>query len=183
VSVQLTSQRLVLRDLELGDWPAVHAYASRPEVYRFQPWGPSTPAEAQAFVSEAMAQAQHTPREMYQLALLTDPHEPLIGVGSLRMHSREHRQGELGYVLHSAAWGRGYATEAAQRLLEFGFVTLGLHRIFATCDPRNTASARVLEKLGMQREGQFRHAMMVRDGWRDSLMYSVLDHEWRAMHG
>jgi RimJ/RimL family protein N-acetyltransferase len=54
-----------------------------------------------------------------------------------------------------------------------------LHRIFATCDPRNTASAHVLQKVGMRLEGRLRDTMLIRDGWRDSLVYSVLEHEWQ----
>ncbi|MEU2834488.1 GNAT family protein [Streptomyces lavendulae] len=62
-----------------------------------------------------------------------------------------------------------------------GFEDLGLHRIHATCDPRNLGSARVLGKLGMTREGRHRHTALIRDGWRDSDMFSALEDEWRAI--
>jgi ribosomal-protein-alanine N-acetyltransferase len=77
---------------------------------------------------------------------------------------------------------QGYATETAQRLLRFGFATLGLHRIIGQCDPRNTASARVLERIGMRYEGHLRDTMLIRDGWRDSLIYSLLEQEWAILH-
>ena len=77
---------------------------------------------------------------------------------------------------------RGWATEAAGLLLRFGFNDLRLHRIAATCDPRNVASARVLEKIGMLYEGRLREALLIRDGWRDSSVYAILDREWRARH-
>jgi RimJ/RimL family protein N-acetyltransferase len=66
----------------------------------------------------------------------------------------------------------------AQLLLRFGFREMHLHRIFATCDPRNLASARVLEKIGMLYEGRMREVMLIRDGWRDSALYAVLEDEW-----
>jgi len=74
-----------------------------------------------------------------------------------------------------------YATEAARALLTFGFGQLRLHRIFATCDPANTASARVLEKIGMQREGLLREHEWVKGRWRDSFLYAILDHEWKKL--
>jgi RimJ/RimL family protein N-acetyltransferase len=60
---------------------------------------------------------------------------------------------------------------------------LRLHRVHATCDPRNLGSARVLTKLGMTFEGRLRHTQLIRDGWRDSLVFSVLEDEWRAVRG
>lgn len=176
--IRLTGQRLVLRDLEMADWPAVHAYSARPEVARYQPWGPNTPDESRAFVEQVIAAAQAMPRIEYQLALTLTAGGRLIGTGALWIRSIDHGQGEIGYFLHPDHWGRGYATEAARLLLDFGFGTLDLHRIGAICDPRNVASARVLEKMGMTHEGRLRETMRLRDGWRDSAVYGILAQEW-----
>jgi RimJ/RimL family protein N-acetyltransferase len=80
----------------------------------------------------------------------------------------------MGYLIAPAAQGRGYATEAAQALLDFGLTGGGLHRITATCDPENAASARVLEKIGMTREGRLRDHFLIRGAWRDRLLYAKL---------
>lgn len=80
---------------------------------------------------------------------------------------------------HPRHWGRGAGTAAARPALDVGFGVHGLHRIFATCDPRNVASGRVLAKAGMTYEGRMRETMLIRDGWRDSDLYAILDHEWR----
>lgn len=72
-------------------------------------------------------------------------------------------------------------TAIGRELLELGFGELGLHRIFATCDPRNVGSVRVPGKLGMTYEGRLRHAMLVKDGWRDSEVFSVLEDEWARL--
>jgi [ribosomal protein S5]-alanine N-acetyltransferase len=178
MSLSLTSKRIVLRDFTSADWPAVQAYADRPEVYRFQPWGPTTSDEAHGYVQTAIAQAQQLPRTDYQLAIVLVATGDVIGAGSLVIHSQLHRHGEIGYFLHPDYWGQGYATEVGRCLLGFGFRTLGLHRIIGTCDPRNIASGRVLERIGMHLEGRLREVMFLRDGWRDSLLYSVLEHEW-----
>jgi [ribosomal protein S5]-alanine N-acetyltransferase len=82
--------------------------------------------------------------------------------------------------VHPGFWGRGIATAIGRQLLARGFGELGLHRIHATCDPRNAGSARVLAKLGMTREGHLRHTRLIRDGWRDSLVFGVVEDEWRS---
>jgi RimJ/RimL family protein N-acetyltransferase len=102
----------------------------------------------------------------------------VIGAGELRVRSRPHRQGEISYIVHPDHWGHGYATRIANRLLELAFREHTLHRVFATCDSRNVASAAVLRKIGMTYEGRMRHALLLRDGWRDSEIFSILDSEW-----
>lgn len=177
----LLSQRVLLRDFCLDDWPAVHSYAVRPEVYRFQPWEPSTPDEARKFVEVSIAEAQTQPRTNYSLAIILMTTDQVIGSCNLKIHSQQFQHGELGYFLHPDYWNQGYATEVTRCLLRFGFTNCALHRIVGMCDPRNTASARVLEKVGMQYEGRLREIMFIQDGWRDSLLYSILKHEWQPL--
>ena len=69
-------------------------------------------------------------------------------------------------------------TEAARSLIDAGFTTLGLHRIWATTDPQNVRSIAVLERLGMRREGHLRAHRWCKQGWRDSALYAVLEQEW-----
>jgi [ribosomal protein S5]-alanine N-acetyltransferase len=131
--------RLRLRDFEVGDYQAAHGFATDLAVVRYVEWGPNTPEETQAFLREARASGDVSPRRRYALAVVvqSDP-EKLIGSIELRVVSFEHRRGELGYVLARDSWGLGYATEATRRLLAFGFKELGLHKISATCDPRES---------------------------------------------
>ena len=77
--------------------------------------------------------------------------------------------------------GAGVGTAIARALLGVAFESMNLHRVMATCDPRNLASAAVLQKVGMTFEGQLRHTMQIRDGWRDSSVFSVLANEWPAL--
>jgi RimJ/RimL family protein N-acetyltransferase len=177
-STALSSERVVLRELMREDWPAIHAYASRIEVCRYQPWGPNTPDETTAFVEAAIASAQENPRQRYVLTVALVEDDKVVGLTEINVRDAGFAVGEIAYVLHPDYWGRGIATEAAQRLLRFGFEILGLHRIYATCDPRNLASSRVMEKIGMQYEGRLRETMFIRDGWRDSLVYAILATEW-----
>jgi [ribosomal protein S5]-alanine N-acetyltransferase len=102
----------------------------------------------------------------------------LIGVGEVNIRDRSNRNGEIAYIINPDYWSSGYATEAANILIAFGFTELKLHRLFATCDPRNIGSSRVLEKVGMTKEGRIREELWIKDGWRDSLLFSILEQEW-----
>jgi [ribosomal protein S5]-alanine N-acetyltransferase len=157
-----------LRPLTVHDWPAVHDWARLPEACRHQAWGPNTPEQTQAFVRAAAA------RSAYAIVV----GDRVVGSAELKPHP--NRQGEISYLVHPVCWNRGIATAAARLLLTTGFDRHDMHRIFATCDPRNTGSARVLEKIGMTYEGRLRETIKLRDGWRDSAMYAILAHEYRA---
>jgi len=92
----------------------------------------------------------------------------------------KHRCAELGFGIRRDLWGQGLATEAARLIVDFGFQALGLHRVTAGHHPDNRASARVLHRLGMTREGRLRESLLAYGRWRDSIIYSVLEHEWTS---
>ena len=104
----------------------------------------------------------------------------LVGDCVLMLRSKEHEQGEVGYVFNPAYHGRGYATEAVGALLRLGFEGLGLHRIAGHLDARNIASARVLERAGLRREAHLVENEFVKGEWADELIYAILRREWEA---
>ena len=177
----IQTERLVLRDFEESDWKSIHDYASDQEVVRYMDWGPNTAEETMNFIKRAAARREEKPRRSYDLAVILASQNALIGACGIYVSNPEGREGFIGYVFNRNFWGRGYATEAAKTLLEFGFSQLNLHRIFATCDPMNIASARVLEKIGMQHEGRLREHKWAKEKWRDSLLYAILDYEWERL--
>src|SRR5688500_11943555 len=85
---------------------------------------------------------------------------------------------EIGWIFHPRYQGQGYATEAAAALLQYGFESLQVHRVIATCQPENAASWRVMEKLGMQREAHFRKCIYRDERWWDEYLYALLEEEW-----
>ena len=170
--------RLRLREWREDDWPQAHAYASDPEVVRYLDWGPNTEEETRAFIGAAMRARQASPRTHYDLAVALAETDVVIGGSRIWIESAQHREASVGYSLAQAHWGRGYATELARGLLRFGFETLGMHRIWAIVEPENVASARVLEKVGMQREGRLRDHRYAKGRWRDSVLYAALAPEW-----
>ncbi|MHC5035460.1 MAG: GNAT family N-acetyltransferase [Planctomycetota bacterium] len=177
---ELTTERLLLRELCEDDWQAVHEYGSDPEVVNHLPWGPNTEADTREFVARTIAAQSEEPRVHYTFAIVRKADGQLVGSIGLNVSSVPNREGWIGYALAKRFWGQGYATEAARAVVAFGFGQVGLHRIFATCDPQNVASARVLEKVGMRREGLMRQHMPVRGTWRDSCLYAILEDDLKA---
>jgi RimJ/RimL family protein N-acetyltransferase len=176
----IQTERLLLRDFAEGDWRAVHAYAADPEASRYMEWGPNDEAQTRSYVAGVLAGQKREPRLDFDLAVTLRGDGRLIGGCGFHISSPSNREAWIGYVLNHGFWGQGYATEAARALLVFGFERFGLHRIYATCDPRNLGSARVLEKVGMLREGRLRENKWQKGEWRDSFVYAILEQEYRS---
>ena len=175
----LTTKRLILREFEEEDWRAVLAYQSHPLYLRYYPWTHRTEQDVRAFVRRFLAQREEEPRTKFQFAITLASRGQLIGNAGIRMKTPEAREADIGYELDPRYWGCGYATEAAGALLALGFRELKLHRIWAQCIAENTASARVLEKIGMRQEGHLRENEWVKDRWWDTSLYAILEHEVR----
>jgi len=175
----LTTERLVLREFEDHDWRATLAYQVDPEYLRFYPWSYRTEMDVRAFVHMFIDWSRERPRKKYQVAITLRENNQLIGNCGIRMNQSYAQIAEMGYELDRRFWGQGYATEAASAMLSFGFEQLHLHRIWAYCIAENTASARVLEKIGMQYEGRQRESEWMKGQWWDTRLYAVLEREWR----
>lgn len=175
--ISLSNERLLLREFTKNDWIDVHIYASQDIVCQFQPWGPNTEEDSNNFVNQVIKDSALEPRTRFVLAIIYN--ETMTGSGELNIRDLTNKVGEVAYIVNPDYWGKGIATEVATLLIDFGFKRLKLHRIFATCDPRNIGSSKVLEKVGMTMEGRIREDLLIKDGWRDSLLYSVLEHEWK----
>lgn len=174
----LSTRRCYLREFEEEDWPSVHRYAALEQVSHHQPWGPNTEEQSREYVHQIMEQAKKTERTQFAFAVVWKESGQLIGAGELFRRDPENGVGEIGYILHPDYWGRGIATEVAEWLIGYGFSEQNLHRICATCDPANAASKKVLEKAGMVLEGRLRENLRMQNGWRDSLVYGMLEQEW-----
>lgn len=179
--VRLNGRLVIVREGDVRDLPAMHEYASDPEVTRYMTWEPnSTIEQTRAVLSQQTDEARNTPRDDYQLTIALAPTDELAGRIRLTVTSSDHRLADVGYVLRRRYWGKGYATEALLLLVDFAFRALSLHRLEATCDPENTGSWRVLEKAGFKREGHLRRNLLAHGNWRDSYIYGLLDEEWRS---
>ena len=124
----------------------------------------------------AIERAQLVPRTEYYLAV-TLPRTGHV-IGFARLGFAGQNAAKLGYAIRADKWGHGYATDAAQALISYGFSELGLHRISAAIGPDNAVSITVVKKLGFTLEGRIRDHVFTNGAWRDSLLYSLLEHEW-----
>jgi RimJ/RimL family protein N-acetyltransferase len=107
----------------------------------------------------------------------------VIGGCYLKLDGTPEPTGCIVYLLHRHYWGQGYATEAARALIDFAFRTHQAHRVYTYCEVDNVASARVLEKVGMQREGVIRESEWIRGAWHDQYLYAILRRDWEHQTG
>lgn len=182
---ELAGPRLTLRRFRAADAPVFAAYRSVPEVARYQSWDSPFPvAAAEEAIGEMLARHPDTPGEWFQFAAVLRDGGPdggeLIGDCAACTDADDPRQAEIGFTIAPAFQRRGYATEAAGLLLGYLFGARGKHRVTATCDARNLASAAVLERLGMRREGHLRESAWAKGEWTDDLVYAMLRREWVA---
>ncbi len=149
----------------------MHAYASIPEVSQYDSWGPNSESDTRAFVNRCVDLAGRSPIERYDLAVVVNAIDRLIGACALKLQSAS--EASLGYAIHPDYQGSGFATEATRGLLDFGFGTLGLARIVARCDTRNHASYRVMEKAGMVRVGTHLNDREIKGRLAHSYEYAI----------
>lgn len=180
--METCGDRVILREFQFDDWETIHRVTSRPEVCRYQPWGPNSLEETRAYVRAVLQTGEAEPRTEYTLAAVLRGSNELFGYGSLWLRNHEFRCGEIGFFLQPEPWGQGLGTEIGLLLLRGAFEHFHLHRVYATCDPRNASSARLLRKIGMNYEGHLRHTMLLRDGWRDSDIFGTVEDDWSAVH-
>jgi len=175
----IETERLRLREFVEDDWRAVLAYQTDPLYLRYYSWTERTEADVRSFVQMFVEQQRVELRAKYQLAVVLKESGQLIGNCGVRITQYARGEADIGYELDPRHWNKGYATEAARAMLDFGFEALNLHRIWAECVAENVGSARVLEKIGMRQEGRLREKIYLKGRWHDQLIYAILAAEWR----
>lgn len=169
---QMESERIILRPLSLEDAEDLYEFTSDEETTRFiyEPYKDVNQAKrvlANYYLKEPIG----------KYAIVLKESNKVIGVIEFRV-KEETMGGDLGYTLSRHFWGKGYMTEAGELILELAFNVLGLERVFAATDVRNTASARLMSRLGMKYEGTLRRNHMVKGELTDSVHYSILKEEY-----
>lgn len=177
----INTARLRLRPLTADDTAALLAYRGDAEVCRYLPFEPMDEQVLATRLGGDLGRREITAEgEGLTLGVELATDGSLVGDVVLFFHSAQHAGGEIGYVFHPDAAGQGYATEACAAVLDLAFDDLGLHRVTARMDGRNSASARLVARLGMRQEAHHRSSEMVKGAWTDLAVYAVLDQEWRT---
>jgi len=179
--MKLITSRLILRDFQESDFPSLLAIESLPETHYFE--GPiPTEGEIRVKWEKNMQRAKENPRTHFRLAICL-PTGEIIGRLGMGLQNESIREWEIGWGILPREWGKGYATEAARRLVDYAFHELNAHRVVAFCHVSNAASESVMRKLGMKQDGCLRETRWWNDGWSDELVYSILDREWEQANG
>ncbi len=174
----IETERLILRRFTPDDWQGLHEYLSLESVVKYEPYGVFTEEDCR---KEAKNRAE---MDCFWAVCLKENGKLIGNVYFQRQEPQEWLTWELGYVFNPAYGGRGYATEAARAMLKLGFEQLGARRIIAMCNPLNERSWRLLERLGMRREGHLlQNLFFKRDKsgnpiWCDTYEYGILSTEW-----
>lgn len=175
----LTTERLILRPFVIEDAAEVTRLVSDRRIAdtTLNIPHPYDERVAEGWIGTHAEMAERD--EGLTLAVTARASGGIVGAVGLSI-TRAHRRGELGYWIAVEQWRRGYATEASGAMLDYAFGPLDLSRVVAHCLTRNEGSWRVMEKLGLQREGRLRAHVMKWDVAEDIWLYGILREEWRA---
>lgn len=176
--LKLSSERLFLRRFTDSDLAPFLAYRNDPAVSKYQSWDVFSQQEALAFIKEQKSLEPCLPGRWFQFAIELKQTRTLIGDCALKVDALDARQAEIGFTLAREYQGRGYASEAVARLLDFLFKEMGLHRVVAITDCENLSSVALLERMGMRREGHFIQNIWFKGKWADEYSYAILGTEW-----
>jgi RimJ/RimL family protein N-acetyltransferase len=176
--MELATARLQLNALNGSDAVALFGYRADPEVSRYQGWRPETLAEAEQFIRGQAALNAPAQCQWFQRAIRRRNEGDLIGDLGVCLSDD---QAEFGITLAPQAQGHGYAREAMQTLFAWLFGSLGVHRVYASVDPRNAPSMALLRAVGMRQEAHFRESLMFRGEWVDDVVFGLLAREWREI--
>jgi len=176
----LVTERLRLRLQAEADVDDVYAWKSDPDVARYQLYEPLSREDVEKRVAVASTTSRlEDAGDWIELAIELTAESRVIG--SIYFTLTQDSGAEIGWALTAAYHGRGYAREAATAVLELAFGRLELHRVVAELDPRNAASIRLCERLGMRHEAQFVENMWFKGEWADTGVYAILAREWRML--
>ena len=174
----LETDRLILRKLMVNDYEDMYLYACRSDVTQYLTWKPHPDPFYTREYLEYIA-TKYSMGEFYDWAVIDKSNQKMIGTCGFTKFDFHSNSAEIGYVLNPEYWGEGYATEAVNSVIEFGFERLGLVRIEARYMEGNTASRRVMEKAGMTYEGMMRSAMLVENEYKNIGICSILLTEYK----
>lgn len=176
----LYSERLQLRLINHSDLAFIHDLLSQAETDRYNALGiPTSTEETKKWIAQWIEENELEAIQNYTWIIEDLETKTQIGLFGLKLSANKYRRGEVWYKILPQHWKKGYATEALNRVLDFGFEECNLHRIQAGCAVDNIGSIRVLEKVGMIKEGRGRKILPLKSGWSDNFEFSILETDIR----
>lgn len=177
----MESIRLLFSEVTVNDLENIHRLYSAPEVDKYNTLGiPKDIEDTKNLIRRMVGSQKATPRNSHNWTLTNKETNEFIGMAGLALSNNIFKLGEIYFEIMPHFWGNGYATEVANKLIIFGFDKFKLHKIEAGVATENVASIRVLEKVGMQREGMRRKLLPIRGEWKDSYHYAIVEDDSRS---
>ena len=174
--MNIKTKRLFLKEITWEDLEDIHAFHSIPEVDEYNTLGkPENLDVTIGVIRGAIEDQESEARKEIQWTISLLQKDVFVGLCGMKISQDRFRMGEIYYKLAPEFWGKGYATEVGKALIKFGFEEMNLHRIDAGAHIENVASIRVLEKIGMIREGQHRKILPIRGDWYDNYHYAIIE--------
>lgn len=174
----LFTNRLILRPFVAQDLQGIHDYSSDSVVTEFMTWGPNSEAQTQEFLNLAISRSKQANPTVIDFAVLLRETDQILGAITVRLSGFKSSIGEIGYCFSRTSWGQGIATEAVAAVVAFGFNELMLEKIWASSDPQNIGSIRVLQKTGLTQEGHLRKYIYAKGYWRDALLFGLVREDY-----
>ncbi|HAH25637.1 MAG TPA: GNAT family N-acetyltransferase [Prolixibacteraceae bacterium] len=182
-SIQIISDQLLLRMIQIGDAEDIFRYRSNAEVNKYQGWIPKILSDVHDFITYKVSTEMNQPGTWVQWVIIETDTQKLIGDIGIHFLPMDLFQVELGCTLDILHQGKGYATEALTKTINYLFGELSKHRITASIDPRNQASIALFERLGFRQEAHFRQSILIDGEWVDDLVYAMLESDWTMKIG
>lgn len=179
--LEIKTERLVLRRIESRDAESLFKYRSDSVTNQYQGWIPKTIDDAHNFIAKT-AEKINEYDSWFQLAIINRDNDEMIGDIGIHFLDEENYQVEIGCTLAKSHHRKGIANEALKAIIEYLFVNLYKQRITCSIDPQNTASIKMVEKLGFRKEAHFRQSILIDGEWYDDVVYAILKDEWNARH-
>lgn len=178
--LDLETERLILSEVTINDLEKIHQLHLIPEVDEFNTLGiPETIGDTEKILKSSIETQDKVPRSSYMWKITLKETIEFIGVAGFSLSNDKFRLGEIYYKLNPKYLGKGYATELAKRLVLLGFENFNLHKVEAGVATKNVKSIRVLEKIGMTREGLRRKILPIRGEWIDNYHYAIVEDDKR----
>jgi ribosomal-protein-alanine N-acetyltransferase len=177
----INSKRLVIRNLKPSDLHDFFRYRSNPAVTKYQGFDTMTLEQAEAFIDSHKLRPFGQPGEWVQYAIENNQTHKLIGDCAIRLDRHDARIAQVGITMSHLEQQKGYATETLTAILDFLFAIKDFHRVVEIVDAENTASVRMLERVGFKKEGHFVENIFFKGNWGSEFQYAMLRKDWEAI--
>ncbi len=179
--MNLETNRLILRPINLNDKNEIFEYRSDAETNKFQGWIPKTIDDVKIFIGKVSKQINE-PETWFQFVVIEKETKKIVGDLGIHFFDSENKQVEIGCTLNKCFQNKGYATESLKRIIDYLFKELNKHRIITSIDPENKSSIRLVERIGFRKEAYFVESLRINGKWVDDLIYALIEKDWENLN-